>query len=70
MRFLVSLFVHMYAPNSSLEYSDLETLEQEMERVPPTDYVVLLSDFTAHVGNDGIILEGSDQAEQHPPHQE
>lgn len=56
-----------YAPNNSSEYSAfLEMVKQVLERIPPTDTIMLLDLFNAHVGNYGNDLEGCDWEKQPP----
>ncbi|KAK3539667.1 hypothetical protein QTP70_011123 [Hemibagrus guttatus] len=51
--------VSAYGPNGSVEYPTfLETLQGVLEGAPTGDSIVLLGDFSAHVGNDSDTWRG------------
>jgi exonuclease III len=51
--------VQIYAPNDSQEYTAfLDEVTEALETVPPTDSVMLIGDFNAHVGNDDQTWRG------------
>ena len=51
--------VQIYAPNDGQEYTTfLDDVAEALETVPPTDSVMLIGDFNAHVGDDDQTWRG------------
>jgi exonuclease III len=51
--------VQIYAPNDGKEYTTfLDEVTEALETVPPTESVMLIGDFNAHVGNDDQTWRG------------